>query len=69
MSPKGSYTKTRGSGTEVALVYQDGYGNWGWWCPRCTPDTPYAEPVGQDGFKTRDGARRAAKDHEKGHAS
>lgn len=55
----------RDSGLRVALLYEDGYGNWGWWCPtrECSPT---AAVLGKDGFKTRDGARRAAQNHEKG---
>lgn len=64
MSIPGSYAKSRGG---TVLVYEDGYGKWGWWCPKCTPHTPNPEVVGNDGYKTRDGAGRAAQNHEKAH--
>jgi hypothetical protein len=54
----------REAGLRVALIYEDGYGNWGWWCPNriCSPGETVC---GNDGFKTRGGARDAAHAHEK----
>ena len=54
----------RDSGLRITLLYEDGYGNWGWWCP-ARACSPAADVLGKDGFKTRDGARRAAQGHEK----
>lgn len=53
------------TGLNKALVYEDGYLNWGWWCPdkNCSPDADNLTQ--QDGFKNRDNARRAAHRHEK----
>lgn len=59
------YAPRRENGLKTTLLYEDGYGNWGWWCPTrvCSPT---ADVCGKDGYKTRDGARRAAQVHEKG---
>lgn len=34
---------------------------WGWWCPACSTDE---KMIGQEGFQSRDSARRAAAKHE-----
>lgn len=54
-------SRPKDNGLKIALVFQDGYENWGWWCPRCTRS---GVTIAQDGFKTRDGARRSAVKHE-----
>ena len=53
-------------GLRKALLYDDGYGNWGWWCPdlTCSPDADNI--TGDDHYTTREGARKAAHRHEGG---
>jgi hypothetical protein len=56
----------RTNGLVKALLYCDDHPThprWGWWCPVCTPE--HAEfVIGNDGFISRDKARRAAHIHE-----
>ncbi len=54
--------KTRETGLKVAVLFEDGYGHWGWICWRCSRSDVRIQ---QDGFATRGGARKAARDHEK----
>jgi hypothetical protein len=51
----------RDNGLKVALLFEDGYGNWGWVCWTCTRPEVH---IGQDDFATRGSARRAAHGHE-----
>lgn len=54
-------SRPRDNGLKIALVFQDGYENWGWVCWRCTRPGVH---IGHEGYKTRDGARRSAVQHE-----
>jgi hypothetical protein len=54
-------SRPKDNGLTTAILFQDGYEKWGWVCWRCTRP---GVPIEQDGFGTRDGARRAAKKHE-----
>jgi hypothetical protein len=57
------YKPKNETGLTLALLYEDGYGHWGWWCTdrACSPG---ADVLGKEGFKSRDTAREAAKKHE-----
>lgn len=53
---------TNGLRAALLFVSDDARSKWGWWCPECTQtDGPL---ISQDDFATRDGARRAGKQHE-----
>lgn len=53
----------RDRGLVEAYLYFDDKTQWGWICWKCSHGKPFT--VKQNGFKTRDGARRAGKQHEK----
>lgn len=57
-----TYKPRRENGLRQALLFEDGYGNWGWWCPRCSRPGVF---IKQDGFTSEKGARKAAGRHEK----
>ena len=50
------------TGLRQALLYEDDVdGTWGWWCPKCSrPELV----IKQDGYVSRDKARRSAAKHE-----
>lgn len=52
----------RTNGLTTAVLFENGYGVWGWQCWKCSRPGVL---IMQDGFETRDGARRAAQKHEK----
>ncbi len=52
---------TNGLRKALLFVSDDGR-EWGWWCPECTQGK--GRLVSQGEFATRDGARRAGKQHE-----
>lgn len=54
--------KDRETGLKTAVLFEDGYGHWGWVCWRCSRRDVQIQ---QDGFNTRGGAREAAHKHEK----
>jgi hypothetical protein len=49
------------TGLKQALLFEDGYDRWGWWCPKCTRPGLL---ISQDGYVSRDKARRSAHKHE-----
>ena len=55
-------SRPKDTGLKAAQLFSDGY-NWGWVCWKCSRP---GVTIKQDGFKTRDGARREAQKHEKG---
>jgi hypothetical protein len=52
----------RDRGLVEAYVHYDDMDGWGWICWKCSDGKPFL--IQQSGFETRDGARRAGKQHE-----